>query len=326
MIKKTIPLILVMIFLLTGCSYFSFLGLGQSPETKAGIKTLEGMVRQGDSKDLNALGRDIGPAAKIVLDLGESAIPTLKKALYDPKEDIRNFASEALFLIGGEKAKDVLKEAYDKTKNEFILMYLCLTMASTGTPEDIYFLMKILEAGNDKEDNTAATSAFLSLVVLKPDRMIKDIKLNSGSGAGINSKWKELFLLSMNLGSQEPPQMTTAGSEDKIILTLFKFGIPGTDQSPVFLEAGKERTWKPENKVWSFFQDNNREIYHSQDVSDVYKPPYIEFETYIDKTGTRALVNVGVIFGKNAGSGYSFTLKMIKGEWKVVGMAFTWIS
>jgi hypothetical protein len=204
-------------------------------------------------------------------------------------------------------------------------MYLCLTMASTGTPEDVYFLMKTLGAGNDK-DNKAAASAFLSLVVLKPDKMIKDIKLNSGAGAKIDLKWKELFLLSMNLGSQEPPQMATAGPEDKIILSLFKFGIPGTDQSPVFLEAGKERNWKLENKVWSFFQDDNREIYHSKDVSGVYKPPYIEFETYIDKTGTRALVNVGVIFGKTAGSGYSFTLKMMKSEWKVVGMALTWIS
>ncbi|MFA5903765.1 MAG: HEAT repeat domain-containing protein [Desulfobacula sp.] len=323
--KKTIPLILAMCFLLTGCSYFSFLGLGQSPETKAGIKMLEGMLRQGDSKDLNALGRDMGPAAKIALDLGEPAIPALEKALYDPKENIRNFASEALFLIGGEKARDTLKQAHDKTKNEFILMHQCLTMASTGSPEDVYFLMKTLEAGSDK-GNKAAASAFLSLVVLKPDKMIKDINLNSGPGARIDPKWKELFLLSMDLGSREPPQMSTAGPEDKIIFTLFKFGIPGTDQSPVFLETGKERTWKLENKVWSFFQDDNREIYHSREISDIYNPPYIEFEIHTDKTGTRALVNVGVIFGKTAGSGYSFILKMIKGEWKVVGMALTWIS
>ncbi|OGR11809.1 MAG: hypothetical protein A2277_16455 [Desulfobacterales bacterium RIFOXYA12_FULL_46_15] len=326
MIKKNIPLIIAMLFLLTGCSYFSFLGLGQSLETKAGIKMLEKMVQQGDPKELNTFGRDIGPAAKIVLDLGESAVPALKKALYDPKEDIRNFASEALFLIGGEKARDALKEAHDKTKNESVLIYLCLTMASTGTPEDVYFLMKTLEAGNDKTNDRAAASAFLSLVVLKPDRIIREIKLNLGSGARMDSKWKALFLLSMDLGCQEPQQMTTAGPEDKIILTLFKFGIPGTDQSTVFLEAGKERTWKFENKLWSFFQDDNLEVYHSKEISYRYKPPYIEFETYIDKTGTRALVNVGVIFGKDAGSGYSFTLKMIKGEWKAVGMAFSWIS
>ncbi len=324
MIKKATPLVLAVLFLLTGCSYFSFLGLGQSPETKAGIKVLEGMIQQGDPRDLNAVGKEILPSAKIILDLGEAAIPALKKALYDPREDIQNFASGALFLIGGEKAKDTLKDAYDKTKNESILRDWCLSMASTGTPDDVYFLMKTLEPGNDNEKKAAA-SAFLSLVVLKPDKMVKDIELNSGSGAKIDSKWKELFLLSMNLGSREPPQMATAGPEDKIILTLFKFGIPGTDQSPVFIEEGKERTWKLENKVWSYFQDNHREIYHSKGVSDIYKPPYIDFETYINKTGTQALVNVGVVFGKQAGSGYSFILKMIKGEWKLVGMALTWI-
>ncbi len=323
--KKTIPIFLVALFLLTGCSYFSFLGLGQSPETKAGIKTLEGMVQQGDSKDLDALGRNMGSVAKIALDLGESAIPVLKKALYSPKEDIRNFASEALFLIGGEKARDTLKDAFDKTKTEFIQMHLCLSMASTGTQDDVYYLMKTLESGNDK-DGKAAASAFLSLVVLKPDKMIKDIKLNSGAGARIDSKWKELFLLSMNLGSREPPQMATAGPEDRIVLTLFKFGIPGTDQSPVFIEEGKERTWNLENKAWSYFQDDNREIYHSKGMSNIYKPPYIDFEIYINKAGTQAMANVGVIFGKLAGSGYFFTLKMVKGEWKVTGMALTWIS
>ena len=325
MIKKTIPLVLAVLFFLTGCGYFSFLGLGQSPETKAGIKTLEEMIRLGNPKDLNAVDREILPTTKIILDLGEAAIPTLKKALYDPKEEIRHFASQALFFMGGEKARDTLKEAFDKTKNEFIQTCLCLSMASTGTPDDVYFLMKILESGNDNE-NKAAASAFLSLVVLKPERTIKEIKLNSGSGAKMDSKWKEFFLLSLNLGSQEPPQMKIAGPEDKINLTLFKFGIPGTDLSPVFIEEGKERTWKLENKVWSYFQDDNREIYHSKGMSDIYKPPYIDFETYINKAGTQALVNIGVVFGKKAGSGYSFILKMIKGEWKVVGMALTWIS
>ena len=324
MIKKTIPLVLAVLLLSSGCSFFSFLGLGQSPEIKAGIKTLEQMIQQGNPKDLTAVGREILPITKIILDLGEAAIPTLKKALYDPREDIRDFASAALFLIGGEKARDALKEAFDKTKNEFIQMQLCLSMASTGAPDDVYFLMKTLESKNDKDDKAAA-SAFLSLVVLKPDRMIKEIKLNSGSGAKMDSKWKELFLLSLNLGSREPPQMKTAGPEDKIIFTLFKFGIPGTDQSPVFLEAGKERTWKSENKVWSYFQDDNAEIYHFKKESDLYKPPYIDFETYINKAGTQALVKVGIVFGKQTGSGYSFTLKMIKGEWKVVGMAFIWI-
>ncbi len=324
MIKKTIPLVLAVLLLSSGCSFFSFLGLGQSPETKAGIKTLEKMIRQGNPKDLTAVDREILPITKIILDLGEAAIPTLKKALYDPRQDIRDFASAALFLIGGEKVRDTLKEAFDKTKNESIQMQLCLSMASTGTPDDVYFLMKTLESKNDK-DSKAAVSAFLSLVVLKPDRMIKEIKLNSGSGAKMDSKWKELFLLSLNLGSREPPQMKTAGPEDKIIFTLFKFGIPGTDQSPVFLEAGKERTWKSENKVWSYFQDDNAEIYHFKKVSDLYNPPYIDFETYINKAGTQSLVNVGLVFGKQIGSGYSFTLKMIKGEWKIVGMAFIWI-
>jgi len=323
--KKTIPLILTIFFLLTGCSYFSFLGLGQSPETKAGIKTLEQMILHGHPKDLTAVDREILPATKIILDLGEAAIPTLKKAIYDPKEEIRNFASEALFIIGGEKARDTLKEAFGKTKSDPILRNWCLSMASTGTPDDVYFLMKTLESENNKE-GSAAASAFLSLVVLKPDKMIKDINLNSGPGARIDSKWKELFLLSMNLGGQEPSQMKTAGPEDKINLTLFKFGIPGSDQSPVFIEEGKERTWKLENKVWSYFQDENRETYHSKGMSDIYKPPYIDFETYINKAGTQALVNVGVIFGKKAGSGYSFILKNIKDEWKVVGMTLTWIS
>lgn len=328
--KKTVPLILAMLFLFTGCSYFSFLGLGQSPETKAGIKTLEGMIGQGNPKNLNAFDRDIRPSVKIVLDLGEAAIPTLKKALYDPREEVRNFASQALFFIGGEKARDTLREAGEKTKDDFIQMCLCLSMASTGTPADIDFLMKTLESGNDK-DSRAATGAFLSLVVLKPERLIREIISVSGTGTPMDlknkdSKWKELFLLSLDLTGADPPQMKAAEPEDKIILTLFTFGIPGTDQSLLFLEAGKERTWKLENKTWSFFQDDNREIYHSKDVSEVYKPPYIEFEIHINPAGTQALANVGVIFGKLAGHGYAFTLKNIKGEWKVAGMALTWMS
>ncbi len=318
--KIIIPLALAVLFLTTGCSYFSFPGLGQSPQTKAGIKTLEEIIRQGNPEDLDAFGRDISPAVKIVLDLGESAIPTLKKALYDPKAEIQRFASQALFFIGGEKARDTLKDAYDKTKNEFVHMCLCLSMASTGMPGDIDYLIKTLEPGNDKDNKAAATGAFLSLVVLKPERLFKD-------DTQMDSKWKELFLLSLDLASEDSPQMKTAGQEDNIILSLFRFGIPGTDQSPVFLEAGKEITWKLEKKAWSSFKDNNPEIYHSKEVPDLYyKPPYIEFETHINSAGTKALVRTGIIFGKKSGHGYSFILKNIKGQWKVFGMALTWIS
>jgi len=321
--KKAIPLFLAVFFLLTGCRLFPFPGLGQSPEIKAGIKTLEGMLRQGDPRDLNLFEKNISSAAKIVLDLGEAALPVLKKALYDPKEDIRNFASGALFLIGGEKARDILKKAFDKTKNEFIQMQLCLTMASTGTPEDIGYLMKFLESGQDQNER-AASAAFLSLVVLKPERMIRES--SSGAGAGMDSEWKELFLLSLNTVTEASAQMKTAGREDKIILTLFQSGIPGTDQSPVLLETERERTWKLENKAWSFFQDDNREIYQFKGLSDVYKPPYIDFAIHINQAGTRALANVGVTFGSKAGHRYAFVLKHIKGQWKVVGMVLTGIS
>ena len=324
--KIHISLLAALFVVTTGCSVMPYLGLGRFSETRSRIKTLEAMIRQGDPKDLGAFeGRQIHLPRRTVLDLGESAIPTLEKALDDPKSAIRDFALESLFLIGGEKARDVLKKAHEKTKDEKIKLFLCLSMASTGTPDDVDFLMETLASGNDK-NSMAASAALLSLTVLKPEKMIEAVQSNSEAGAGMDPTFRELFLLSLDLGGADTPQMGSAGPEDRVILTLFEFGIPGTGQSPVFLEEKKERTWKMENKSWSYFQDGNREIYKSGELLNAYNPPYIEFETHVNRDNTRALVRAGVIFGKLSGAGYSFVLKQVKGKWKVTGMMLDWMS
>lgn len=324
--KIVIPLLAALFFVATGCSVLPYLGLGRFSETRSRIKALEAMIRQKDSKDLGDLeGNNIHLPWRTVLDLGESAIPTLAKALDDPKPAIRDFALEALFLIGGEKARDVLKKDHEKTTDEKTKLFLCLSMASTGTPEDVDFLMETLASGNDK-NTMAASAALLSLTVLKPEKMIKAVQPDAKAGAGMDPTFRELFLLSLDLGGADTPQMRSAGPEDRVILTLFEFGIPGTGQSPVFLEEKKERTWKMENRSWSYFQDSNPEIYHSGELLTSYHPPYIEFETYVNQDNTRALVRAGVIFGKLSGAGYSFVLKQVKGNWKVTGMMLNWMS
>jgi hypothetical protein len=323
--KIYIPLLATLFFVTTGCSVLPYLGLGRFSETHSRIKALEAMIRQGDPKDLGAFeGRQIHLPRRTILDLGESAIPTLEKALDDPKPAIRDFSLEGLFLIGGEKARDVLKKAHEKTKDEKTKLFLCLSMASTGTPDDVDFLMETLASGND--NNMAASAALLSLTVLKPEKMIEAVQPDAKAGAGMDPIFRELFLLSLDLGGADTPQMGSAGPEDRVILTLFGFGIPGTGQSPVFLEEKKERTWKMENRSWSYFQDDNREIYRSGELLKSYNPPYIEFETYVNRDNTRALVRAGVIFGKLSGAGYSFVLKQVKGKWKVTGMMLDWIS
>ena len=324
--KIYIPLLAALFFVITGCSVLPYLGLGRFSETRSRIKILEAMIRQGDPKDLRSFeGRQIHLPQRTVLDLGESAVPTLEKALDDPKQALRDFALESLFFIGGEKARDVLKKDYEKTKDEKARLFLCLSMASTGTPDDVDFLMETLASGNDK-NSMAASGALLSLTVLKPEKMIKAVQSNAKAGAGMDPIFRELFLLSLDLGGADIPQMRSVGPEDQVILTLFEFGIPGTGQSPVFLEEKKERTWKMENKSWSYFQDSNPEIYHSGELLSSYNPPYIEFETYVNRDNTRALVRAGVIFGKLSGAGYSFVLKQVKGKWKVTGMMLNWMS
>ncbi|MDA8136243.1 MAG: HEAT repeat domain-containing protein [Desulfobacteraceae bacterium] len=319
-------LVAALFFVTTGCSVLPYLGLGRFSETRSRIKTLEAMIRQGDPKDLGGLeGRQIHLLRRTVLDLGESAIPTLEKALDDPKPAIRDFSLEGLFLIGGEKARDVLKKAHEKTKDEKTKLFLCLSMASTGTPDDVDFLMETLASGDDR-NSMAASAALLSLTVLKPEKMIEAVQPDAKAGAGMDPIFRELFLLSLDLGGAGTPQMKSAGPEDRVILTLFEFGIPGTGQSPVFLEEKKERTWKKENRSWSYFQDSNPEIYRSGELLTSYNPPYIEFETYVNRDNTRALVRAGVIFGKLSGAGYSFVLKQVKGKWKVTGMMLDWMS
>jgi hypothetical protein len=114
------------------------------------------------------------------------------------------------------------------------------------------------------------------------------------------------------------PQLKESSVREQAILTMFRFGIPRTDQSNIFFEEAHNLKWYYQAGAWRY----------QKVVSDVAvkEAPNIAFDVYISSDHSKALIAAGMTFGPLNGKGYTYLLKKEKGEWKVIGILSTWIS
>jgi hypothetical protein len=248
--------------------------------------------------------------------LEQKAIPILEKALSLPDEEKAYLAGRALAVIGGEQAIAVLRKKCEETKNNWIKSLLCFALASRGKPEDVKYLIDSLQGEHIGDEGAPILSAAYSLGVLKAEQARGPLQQTVEKNSGFASEAARTALQWMDQKPWQTPQAVSAEGKDGGILTLFRFGIPRSDEADVFIERNTQRIWQRRERSWS---------YHNGPAPQK-ETPSIWFNVRISPDGARAFCSVGLLFGPLNGSGYDFVLRKVEGEWRVVGVALTWVS
>ncbi|MCI0445981.1 hypothetical protein L0152_22550 [bacterium] len=263
----------------------------------------------------------------LVVEHGEALLPFLKSKLNDSNEDHRGLAIYGISMIGGLEAREILRKEYEQKSDieerAWAKATLCRVMASTKTEADIDFLIASLKGpGLTDEGETIwqpKEAAALALGILRVESALPGLKnCSEYNNWGIDSHACLTALRWISGKKIETPQEKVAGEEDQIILKIFRTGIPRIDESNSFFEKARNRRWVHAQNEWRFE--------HIVSAAAVKDSPAISFETIISSDKQRAMVNVGLIFGRLNGSGYTYMLKKGKGGWEVTALIHSWIS
>lgn len=260
--------------------------------------------------------------AALATEAGEDALDTLQNLIVNKNRDVRYNAAYSLAIIGGSRACEIIKAEYHIANDLNLKTPLCLCLSSTGTKDDIKFLIGVLDGEiiNEKGEPVwrPIEAAALSLGVLRAADAIPELeklyKENSssipGQTAGEALNWIKKNELSIGLpGSTE---------EENIIYTVLYFGIPKIHRSQIYFDETNGKIWRLDRGRWVSRQIPKKES------PDQY--PRIAFEIYVKSDGTAAVVNVDLIFGKLSGKGYTYILKREDNQWHVRSLDSTWIS
>jgi hypothetical protein len=249
--------------------------------------------------------------------MGEKAIPILEKSLSHRDEDKAFSAGRALAVIGGDRAVAVLRKKYEETGAIWIKSMLCFALGSTGKPEDVKYLLRSIEGDDMSDEEVSIQSAAYSLGVLRAEEARGDLhRIMEKNSDTFPSEAARMALQWMDREPWQTPQAVTAEGKDEVILALFRFGIPRTDEADAFVEKKAHRVWRRHDKSWSY-----------RDCSGVTeKMPCIGFAVWMSTDGARALCSVGLVFDRLNASDYDFVLKKVEGEWRVVGVNLTGVS
>lgn len=252
-------------------------------------------------------------------DMGETALPLLKDFLIKSNNENKTYwATHSIATIGGKKAIDIIRGAYKKTKSSLLKSFLCFTLASTGSKEDIEFLIQALQGEHIGDEWPPIQQAAYSLGVLRAKKARSELEHTAKKKPGTFASDAASDALKWIDGDMwETPQIENTIESDEVILAMIRFGIPRLSESTTFYEKTSKRVWKRKEKTWS---------YEAQQELSTDTLPSISFSVHIAPDRVRAICSVGLHFGPLNGSGYEFIMKKIDGAWKVVGVMQTWIS
>ena len=228
-------------------------------------------------------------------------------------------AMQCLIYLGGPEVVDLFQKLYNEAKNETLRdvmrSRLCWAMQSTGSPEDIRFLIQSLKGPIGGPKGLAPQAAAYSLAVLRP----ASAKVALEARVKETNRYEAKYALSRLSGRPlRAPQMNSAGSMDRIILTVFEFGIPHIEESGSYTETEKNRQWRHEGDSWLY------EPLTADSTGGLHR---IRFDITISKDDKRAICSVGIFCGNACGYGYDFILEKDKDfRWRVKVLFPTWIS
>lgn len=244
-------------------------------------------------------------------------VPALEAVLQSGVDLTSYRAALALSTIGGRDAVEALRREYEKTDETRIKSHLATAMGSLGQEADIRFLIDALQGehvGNTTWPPIQSAALTLGLLRAKDARSALTTSAGKGGIAGGAARDALTWLDRPPCRTRLPAGMS---SQDGAVVAVLQCIAPRTAQGSRFFEAETSRVWQLRDGRWSVRPASG---------SEAEQLPTIKFEVHTSGDGSRGIVATGMTFGPRNGSGYSYTLERVAGEWVVRTIKATWIS
>jgi len=259
---------------------------------------------------------------KYAVSAGEEAIPLLAKTVNTfQKEETSHAAAYALALIGGTTARNILLKSYLENKDLVLKSYVCLAMASTGSKDDITFLMESLKGEEITDEGIPVMGpmedAAFALGVLQARQATTLLSMRASGGHSIAASSAAEALKWINRGR---PYFVNEGRSEqaRIMATIFRFGIPRAEESRYFSDEHNSLLWEYGDDGWVLSPVGPTQIGDR-------KLPKVTWDIYVQEDQLHALVAVGLVFDKFSGSGFTYKLAKTTLGWKICGVSRRWI-
>jgi hypothetical protein len=287
--------------------------VAHSSEPQALLRRLDALLNR-DTEDESLA--DLVILRQAAVDAGPAALPLLRRLLPSAKRSVRYRAAYALAYSGQLESADLLLDDFNRSQDLGIKTLTCFTLARRGSRSDVRFLIRALQGEHFGDEWPPIQVAALSLGVLRDRSAIAALGVAAKKTPdSIASGAAEEALSWISVGAYDVPSVS-AGDALLPVLAVMRHGVPRISESPVFFERGADRLWKRQGRAWM--------VENSSSNPD--KAPLISFEAIVSADGKRAVVAVGLTFGRLNGVGYDYLLSNATGSWKVIGILPTWIS
>jgi hypothetical protein len=230
-------------------------------------------------------------------------------------EDRKMFSGFALETIGGRAAVDALRSAYEKTGDHVAGISAVHAMATTGSPEDVKFLIAQLGRTGDLESWTFIQGAALTLGFLREQSARSALELVARRyGDRMAGSYARIALARLD---RPPCGDSTSTDFPRLLVRL------AMQCTPNFL--GEKGRWRDEStgEIWT--HDGTTWMPLKATVGDSVKTK-ISARVDVFPDQQEALGHLGTWCGDLCGSGWTYRVKKIGRAWQVIGAQFDWIS
>jgi hypothetical protein len=303
-----------------GLTVLVAIGAGQGADAsgpQALLQRLDALLRQ-DTEDESL--DDLASLRQAAVNAGPAALPLLRRLLPSKKESVRYRAAYALAFCGQLESADLLLDEFKRSKDQGIKTLACFTLARRGSGSDVRFLVRALHGEHFGDEWPPIQVAALSLGVLRDRSAVAPLEVTARKTPdSIASEAAEEALSWIREGAYDvsPISSSVSAVDDLLpVLAVMRHGVPRISESQAFFERAAHRLWKRQGRTWLVepSQDNPEQV------------PSISFETLVSADRKRAVVAVGLTFGRLNGVGYDYLLSNSTGSWKVIGILPSWIS
>lgn len=258
-----------------------------------------------------------------ILNGRDHTLSILQRHLSDESNEYeRSLAAYGIALIGSNRACEILRIEYQRTREVELksLCYFC--MASAATPDHIQFLMdgikeETLDDSGELEGDPE--TAALSLGVIGEKKAIPELKkiANREEGSIDSRTAAEVLTWLKHDGVQLENLPPNAAERETIILTVLNCCSLGSQYGKAFYEEETQYKWYIKNNSWAF----NRSV-----LTEVTKLSRISFELVLSGDNRDCILHLDIMAGPLAGKGYLYRLRKESNTWKVIGILRTAIS
>lgn len=264
---------------------------GMKKQESASQRSTEDRVRQNLSKDL-----DDEDTIRELFGFGDDAVPSLISFLSDPDKERRVGAARGLAYIGNWHGMQALRNAVrserDKEAKDMMSYSLAGALVDAKSEEDLSFLRNLVEAALSATDTDEAPSAAIS----------------ASLALALTGEKDSLPLL------RRVAKLDTLPADEiqKAVIWIESKPL----RTPALVAAPSSRD---EDLVKNIVLDGT---FFAEAERDKTSVDQLTFNSTRDKV----LVSLEIYLGPKSARGYDLVLAKKSGQWRVIGIWFSWIA